>query len=136
VKLSFVIPDELKDIKIKHMEIYNIVPYKAVGDFYISIMVDEPITKEYVDNKKYQAIDLGISKTVTAINSDGKFFESIDSRPDKYWNPKIDAIKSKRDHCKKGSTRKKRLHTSDRKMEKKKNNQIKDSQHKLSKTMI
>lgn len=39
VKLSFVIPDELKDMNIKHIKIYNTVHYKAVDDFYISIVV-------------------------------------------------------------------------------------------------
>jgi putative transposase len=136
VKLSFEIPDDLQEMKIKQWEIYNTVPYKALGDFYLSCIIETPITKEYVDNNKYQAIDMGISKTVTAINSDCKFFESINPRPDNYWNQKIDAIKSRRDHCKKGSTRWKRLHMSYRKMQRKSNNQIKDYQHKLSKTMI
>jgi putative transposase len=50
--------------------------------------------------------------------------------------PKIDSIKSKRDHCKKKSKKWVRLHGVYRKMEKKKSNQLKDFQHKLSKKMV
>ncbi len=135
-KLSFEIPDDLQETKIKQWDIYNTIPYKSSGDFYLSCIIEIAVITKYVDNNKYQAIDLCISKTVTAINSDCKFFESINPRPDKYWNKKIDAAKSRRDHCKKGSTRWKRLHASYRKMQRKSKNQIKDYQHKLSKTMI
>lgn len=136
VKLTFIISDNLQNLKIKQFEIFNDNSYKAMGDFYIFVSYEIPIAKEYVDNDKYQAIDLGISKTITAINSDCKFYESINPRPDKYWNPKINSIKSRRDHCKKGSRKWKRLHASYRKMQRKSNNQIKDYQHKLSKTMV
>ncbi|WP_231585516.1 RNA-guided endonuclease TnpB family protein [Methanosarcina sp. WWM596] len=124
---------------IKQIEIYNYDPYKGRGNFVVSITYDEnlisPIT-EYVDNDLYQAIDLGITKIVTAVNTQGKFFEVKTPRSDQYWNTKIDTIKSRKDHCKKGSNRWNRLHKTCIKMEAKKSNQIKDFQHKLSKTMI
>lgn len=47
----------------------------------------------------YQAIDQGITTTVTTVNSHGKFFEAKTPRIYSHWNPKIDAIKSRRDHC-------------------------------------
>ena len=47
----------------------------------------------------YQADDAGIAKIVTAVNSKGKFFEVKTPRIDKYWQSKIDSLKSKRDHC-------------------------------------
>ena len=36
---------------------------------------DVEIEDTYFDNGIYQAIDLGITKIVTAINTEGKFFE-------------------------------------------------------------
>jgi putative transposase len=120
---------------IKQIEIYNDNPFNAKGDFYISV-VYEIATPEYIDNGLYQANDAGITKIVTAVNSNGKFFEVKTPRSDKYWQPKIDSIKSKRDHCKKKSTKWVRLHNVYRKMEKKKSNQLRDFQHKLSKKMV
>ncbi|WP_052722533.1 MULTISPECIES: transposase [unclassified Methanosarcina] len=118
---------------------YNDDPYKGRGNFFVSITYDEnpisPIT-EYIDNDLYQAIDLGITKIVTAVNTQGKFFEVKTPRSDQYWNTKIDTIKSRRDHCKKRRKRWNRLHKTYGKIEAKKSNQIKDFQHRLSKTMI
>jgi putative transposase len=71
-----------------------------------------------------------------------KFFEVKTPRPDNYWNPKIDAAKSRRDLCigvKKGSAKSRRFLRIARavtKMSRKKANQVKDFQHKLSKTMV
>jgi putative transposase len=90
----------------------------------------------------YQANDAGITKIVTCINLKGKIHEVITPRIDKYWNPKIDSIKSRRDHCigvKRGSKKSRRylkLHKQYRKMETKKQNQLRDFQHKLSKKMV
>jgi putative transposase len=120
---------------VKQVEIYNDDPFKAKGDFYISITY-EVAQPEYIDNGLYQADDAGITKIVTAVNSQGKFFEVKTPRSDKYWQPKIDKIKSRRDHCKKVGKRWVRLHKNYRKMEKKKSNQLRDFQHKLSKKMV
>ncbi len=68
-------------------------------------IVHEVPEKPYEDNGLYQAIDLGVTKTVTAVNMQGKFFGAANPRPDKYWNPQTDAIQSRRDHCKKGSNK-------------------------------
>ena len=126
----------LDSSRIKQIEIYNNDPYKAKGDFFITVTCDVSPLIEYVDNNQYQAIDLGITKIVTAVNTQGKFFETKTPRSDQYWNAKIDSIKSRRDHCKKGSKRWDRLHKTYRQMEAKKSHQIKDFQHKLSKKMI
>lgn len=126
---------------VKQVEIYNDDPFKAKGDFYISITY-EVAAPEYVDNGLYQANDAGISKIVTAVNMQGKFFEVKTPRIDNYWQPKIDSLKSRRDHCmgvKKGSKKSRRwlrLHKSYKKMEKKKSNQLRDFQHKLAKKMV
>lgn len=136
IPLSFEIGNAFDLLEIKQIEIYNDDPYKGRGKFFVSITYEENPLKEYVDNDLYQAIDLGITKIVTAVNTQGKFFEVKTPRSDQYWNTKIDSIKSIRDHCKKGSKKWNRLHKTYRKMEAKKSNQIKDFQHKLSKTMI
>jgi len=136
IPLSFEVGNACDLLAIKQVEIYNDDPYKGRGNFFVSITYEENPTTEYIDNDLYQAIDLGITKIVTAVNTQGKFFEVKTPRSDQYWNTKIDTIKSRRDHCKKGSKRWNRLHKTYRKMEAKKSNQIKDFQHKLSKTMI
>jgi len=134
--LLFDVQGILDSSRIKQIEIYNNDPYKAKGDFFITVTCDVSPLIEYVDNNQYQAIDLGITKIVTAVNTQGKFFETKTPRSDQYWNAKIDSIKSRRDHCKKGSKRWDRLHKTYRQMEAKKSHQIKDFQHKLSKKMI
>ena len=126
---------------VKQVEIYNDNPFQAKGNFYISITY-EVASPEYVDNGLYQANDAGITKIVTAVNMEGKFFEVKTPRVDKYWQPKIDSLKSRRDHCigvKKGSKKSRRwlqLHKNYKIMENKKSNQLKDFQHKLSLKMV
>ena len=142
VPLSFEIGNLAEGLNVKQVEIVNDNPYKARGKFFLCIAYDVDIEDTYFDNGNYQAIDLGITKIVTAINTEGKFFEVKTPRPDNYWNPKIDAAKSRKDHCigvKKGSAKSRRFLRIARavtKMSKKKANQVKDFQHKLSKTMV
>lgn len=69
----------------------------------LSHFYNEVPEKPYVDNGLYQAIDLGVIKTVTAINTESKFYEAANPRPDQYWNPKVDGLQARRDHCIKGS---------------------------------
>ena len=121
--------------KIKQISVYRSEPnrYKE-GEYYLSIVYEIPDVP-YKDNGKYQAIDLGINKTVTAVNTEGKFFEIGNPRQDKYWNPIIDSIQSKRDHCLKGSARWNLLHDLLRKCKKKLHNQVKDNQQKWTTKM-
>jgi putative transposase len=115
--------------------VYQVVVSHESGKYYLSIVHEVP-EKQYEDNGLYQAVDLGITKTITAVNMQGKFLEVKNPRPDKYWNPQIDAIQSRRDHCKKGSTMWKQLHKAMNKRKKKCSNQIKDFNHKLSRKMV
>ena len=46
----------------------------------------------FISITEYITIDLSITKIVTAINNDGKFFEVKAPRPDNYWNPKVDKL--------------------------------------------
>ncbi|OEU43673.1 transposase [Methanosarcina sp. Ant1] len=141
-ELIFDIGNLADGLKVKQAEIVNDNPYKARGKFYICLTYEIDVEDTYFDNGNYQAIDLGITKIVTAINSEGKFFEVKTPRPDNYWNQKIDTAKSRRDHCigkKKGSTKSRRFLRIARtvtKMSRKKANQVKDFQHKLSRKMV
>ena len=142
IPLSFDIGNIADGLNVKQIEISNDNPYKARGKFYVTITYEEDVKIPFVDNGKVQAIDLGVTKIVTAINTEGKFFEVKTPRPDQYWNPKINAAKSRRDHClgaKKGQKKSKkylRINESIKWMSRKKTNQIKDWQHKLSKKMV
>jgi putative transposase len=99
----------------------------------ISYQVEEP---RYVDNGRYQAIDLGVTHIVTAVNSQGKFLVVNNQRPDKYWNPKIARIQERRDRCKKYSRRWKFFNRIKRKYERKRDAQLRDFQHKLSTKLV
>lgn len=131
--LDFELNEKLENVR--QVEIYNDDPYKGRGDFYLSVIYDV-FPKAYTDNGCYQAIDAGITKIVTCINLKGKIHEVKTPRPDKYWQQKMDSIKSKKDHCIKNSRKYLKLHKNYRVMETKKSNQLKDFQHKLSRKMI
>jgi putative transposase len=142
VPLTFEIGDIADGLKIKQLEICNDNPYKARGKFYLAVTYEKDIDAVYFDNGLYFAIDLGITKIITGVNMQGDFFEVETPRPDEYWNPKIDAAKSRRDHCfggKKGQKHKShkylRLAKAVKTMSRKKKHQIKDFQHKLSRTV-
>jgi putative transposase len=91
VELVFDIGKKFENIK--QVEIYNDDPYHGKGDFYISVTY-EIATPEYFDTNLYQANDAGITKIVTAINSHGRIFEIKTPCIDKYWQPKIDSLRS------------------------------------------
>jgi putative transposase len=131
VVLSFKVPMRFK-FNLVHQ--VSICKYRD-GEFYLCVVYEIP-EKAYRDNGLYQAIDLGIDKTVTAVNMYGRFFEVTNPRPDRYWNPIVDAIQSRRDHCKKWSRRWIRLHKALRRSKKKSSDQIRDYQHKLSRKMV
>jgi len=136
VPLSFEIERDYENKNVKQVEIFNSDPYKARGDWYISVTYEYEPEVQYHDNGLYQAIDAGVTKMVTAVNSQGKFFEAKTARPDRKKKKKIDTAKSRRDHCKKGSKQWVRLNNNIKKMERKRSNQNKDYQHKLSKKMV
>lgn len=129
IDLKFEIPE-----KFIFEEVYQVSIYQKDNDFYISIVYKKQ-EKEYVDNGKYQAFDLGVTKH-TGVNSVGNFVEFENKRPDKYWESKIQEVQSKRDHCKKNSQRYKRYTKKLNKMKRKSSNQLKDFQHKLSRQIV
>ena len=84
--------------KVKQVTIYQ--EYKT-KEYYLSIIYEEN-TPEYFNNGIYQTIDLGVMNIVAAVNShEGKTITIKNKRVDKYWQPKIEEMQSKRDHCKK-----------------------------------
>jgi putative transposase len=130
IPLEFKIP-EIFEFK----KVCQVALYKNGDNFYLSIVyeVDE---KPYEDNGLYQAIDLGVDKIVTAVNSRGKFLEVTNKRPDKYWEPIIEQLQSRRDHCKRGSKRWRGLNLNLKRCKQKCANQLQDFQHRLSRRMI
>lgn len=129
IDLSFKIPIKFSFKKIKQVSIL-----KQNNDYYLSI-VHETTDQEYHDNNLYQSFDLGITKH-TAVNTNGKFIEFKNQRPDLYWKTPIATVQSQRDHCKKYTTKWRMLNKILNKLIRKKSNQLKDAQHKLSNKII
>ncbi len=73
-RLGFTIP---VDSKVKQVDLF----LDSMKRWFVSITY-EIIEKEYVDNCKYQAIDLGISNIVSAVNLDSKFIQITNRRAD------------------------------------------------------
>ena len=129
--LKFKIPGKFSSMN----NVKQVALYRNDDKFFVSV-THERETPEYHDNGKYQAIDLGITDIVTAVNMDGKFLKVRNQRPDKYWQKKIEVIQSRRDHCKKRSRKWNILNNNLKRMRRKCANQIKDFQHKLSRKLI
>ena len=105
------------------------------GKWFVSIGYEFE-SPQYINNGKYQAIDLGISNIVSAVNLEGKFVQIKNRRADLYWKNKLSEVQSKRDHCKKYSNRWKRYNLKFCQMKSKCANQMRDFQHKISKTIV
>lgn len=80
---------------------------KVRDKYIISITYEVHIKKNTSDD--ILAVDLGISKLITATNQKGEILEIVNPRHDKYWNKKLDQVRSKRDKKEKGSRRYKKL---------------------------
>ena len=132
IPLAFDLPEDRTFLNVKQVNLFYDDLQEA---YYISIVHEVQPDQRYADNGLYQAWDLGVTKHV-AVNTSGKFLEVRNARPDRYWNPKIDAVQSRRDHCKKKSRKWKRLNRAKRTMERKRSNQLRDFQHKLSRKLI
>jgi len=132
VPLVFDLPKDQTFVNVKQVDLFYDDLKKA---YYVSIVHEVQPDQKYTDTGFYQAWDLGVTKHV-GVNSAGKFLEVRNARPDKYWNPKVDAVQSRRDHCKKKSRKWQRLNRAKRTMERKRSNQLKDFQHKLSKKLV
>lgn len=130
VPLCFSIPESFSFGKVYQV----VVSQDDKGRFYVSV-VHEERPSVYVDNGLYQAFDLGVTKH-TAVNSYGKFVEFRNSRHDKFWNPIVDLLQSRRDYCKEGSRRWRRWNKAFKKCKRKCVRQTVDFQHKLSRRIV
>ncbi len=130
-ELTFSVPFDFTSYQVKQIELFF---DRYDKQFYLTVTYDQP-EPLFEDNGLYQAFDLGTIGH-TAVNLQAKFLQSIVKRPDKYWEPKIQSLQRRKDHCKKGSKRHRifsqRLLTIKRKC----SNQTKDWQHKQSKNYV
>jgi putative transposase len=130
VPLCFAIPESFAFGKVYQVSVFQ----DEKDKFYASVVYAQS-AKAYVDNGLYQAFDLGVTKH-TAVNVHGKFAEFRNTRFDKYWNPKVDTLQSRRDHCKRHSRKWKYLHGRLRKCKRKCRCQSRDWMHKLSRRIV
>lgn len=99
--------------------------------WFISFPYEQEPMELSPDNRTL-AIDLGISKLITAVNDDGEFIESSHRKPSKKEMNRLDDLRSKRDKCVKGSRRAKYLSIIYRKELRKWHNRVIDHLHKVS----
>ncbi len=130
-KLTFSVPFNFTSYQIKQIELFF---NRHDKKFYLTVTYDQP-EPPFEDNGLYQAFDLGTIKH-TAVNLQGKFLESIVKRPDKYWEPKIQSLQRRKNHCKKGSRRHRLFSQRLLTITRKNSNQTKDWQHKQSKNFV
>ena len=131
MKLAFQLP-YLPSGTIKQVELYH---DRRTKHWFVSFNCQVKVL-EYYDNGLYQAFDTGIENIVSAVNSQGKFLQIKNRRPEKYWRPKIAAVMAKRDRCKQFS---RRWHWYNQKlyhMVRKLTNQLRDYQHWLSHKLV
>jgi putative transposase len=132
IPLDFRIPSQYHHIEhIKQIEIKHEKDAKWFAC--ITIMMESP---SYRDNGLYQAIDLGVSNIVSAVNLHFKFIQIKNRRADIFWKRKIEQVQSKRDHCKHNSHRWERYTSKLVRMKRKSANQMRDYQHKISEKII
>ncbi|WP_278335284.1 RNA-guided endonuclease InsQ/TnpB family protein [Clostridium kluyveri] len=105
IKLGFY---ELKMDINKIPKNYGEIWITKTRDKYI-LSITYELDKKQNQNENILAVDLGISKLITATNQNGEILEIINPRYDKYWNKKLDQIRSMRDKKKKDSRRYKKL---------------------------
>jgi putative transposase len=103
--------------------------------WFVAITCEVPVPP-YVDNDRYQAIDLGVINLLTAVNLHGKFVQIRNRRPDIYWKDKLREVQSRRDHCRKYSNKWHFYQAKWLKMRRKLTNQLLDFQHKVSKVIV
>lgn len=113
---------------------YQVSIFKDKKDYYLSVIYEKEEIK-FKDNGIIQAFDLGLMKQ-TAVNIYGQFVEHTNKRPDRYWQKPKEQLQSRIDHCKKYSRKWYKLKKSFNYCSTKSANQLKDSQHKLSRKIV
>ncbi len=102
----------------------------AQGHYYASFTYEKPEgTREH---NGVLAIDLGIKTLATGVNEQGRFYHIGGFKGGRWYNKQLDKIRSRRDRCKKGSKRYRRLCQAYQRVSQKKRNKQRDSLHKAS----
>ncbi|MFX1319892.1 MAG: RNA-guided endonuclease InsQ/TnpB family protein [Promethearchaeota archaeon] len=131
IVLEFALPWLSLKGEIKQVEIVR----DAKNRWFVAITVSSKVPT-FMDNGLYQAIDLGITNLITAVNMHGRFIQIQSRRPDLYWRKKLREVQSRRDYCQKSSKKWHFYHRKWKKMYRKLANQMRDFQHKISKVVI
>ena len=136
IPLKFELPADLFDERIfrQATDIDQVNVYLKDDGYYVSITYEVPTVK-YNHVGSYLAIDIGVGKQAM-VDSDGKFTELVNRRPDLYWEPKVQQVQSRRDHCLKNSRKWSRLNKNLVRMKRKSSNQLRDNQHKITRNII
>jgi len=102
----------------------------ARGNYYASFVHE--VAEERHEHDGVLAIDLGIKTLATAVNEQGRFYHIGGFKGHRWYNKQLDKIRSKRDHCKKGSHRYRHLSQVYSRVSEQKRNKQKDCLHKAS----
>jgi len=135
IKLEFTFSEKFDFSKkvVKHIDIFQ---NHKTKEFFIAV-VYEPEIPAYVGNRRFQAIDQGVTNIIAAVNSHaGKTLTIKSPKTNNYWQPKINEVKAKQAHCKRYSNR---WYWYDKKLKQmiaKEKNQRRDFQHKLAKKIV
>jgi len=88
------------------------------------------------DQEGVLAIDLGIKTLATGVNEHGRFYHIGGFKGGRWYNRQLDKLRSKRDRCKKGSKRYRRLSQTYQRVSQKKRTKQKDCLHKASHLIV
>ena len=135
IELSFSLIQNFNTDKEKIKQVI-ISQNKKTKEFFISIQYEIEVPK-YFDNGLYQAFDQGTTTILAGVNSHaGKTILIENPQIDKYWQPKINELNSKRDHCIKFSNKWYWYNEKLKKVLIKRLNQRRDFQHNITKKTI
>lgn len=107
---------------------------KYQKDYYLSFSYEVPACKSTF-NDNFLSIDLGLKSIATCFSNATDSF-SIENSRFKNIDKQVRKVQSKKDLCKQGSRRQKKLAKIQRKLSNKKSNKTKDFQHKVSKEIV
>jgi putative transposase len=102
----------------------------AAGHYYASFVHE--VAEAILTCEGVLALDLGIKTLATGVNEEGRFYHIGGFKGHRWYNRQLDAIRSKRDRCKKGSRRYRHLSRVYRRVSQKKRNKQRDCLHKAS----
>lgn len=109
--------------------------YNKNNQFWISFSYEVPAKEDVSLNNNFLSIDLGLKSIATCFSNATESF-SIENSRFKNLDRQVHKVQSKKDLCKQGSRRQKKLAKIQRKLAGKKSNKTKDFQHKVSKEIV